>query len=360
MDNNQFYTDKKQSFFKSPTFGMIASGLVVFLGVLAFLPEAGFIRTLPLMIVCGFVCERLCSNMLFYCVTAALLNFLMYLFRGSSIAGAFVYTLLAVVLVFCGVYVSKLASLAKKTSNKATKKKCFAYAAASVLVAAVVSVVMCGNVVSALIHDSRNTGYIEEHYGEKVQTRFTAYSPLDGEYRTYIDFADGEVLLGRDNEYFVSHKANLLTDGCRDYFEDKLLETADRRLSLVISEATDAFEITESDIDLEYGEVLPDEPDIARYLDRVRYVVSLYSIIEQRESFEEICRDCVAKISEYEYAFDEIVICGGNSSEVLFSLAVKKGMTQDEVGQAIQDFAPEQVEHLGVTEKTVLDYWYNR
>jgi len=234
------------------------------------------------------------------------------------------------------------------------------YSLVTVALAVLVNILLCGNVIAALVYNSKNTDYIAEHYGDKVQKRYTAYSPLDGEYRTYIDFADGDVLLGRDNERYISHKGKKLTDGCRDYFEDKLLETANRRLSLVISEATDAFEITESDIDLEYGEVLPDEPDIARYLDRVRYVVSLYSIVEQRETFEDICRDCVAKIGEYEYAFDEIIICAGNSSEVLFSLTVKKGMTGDEVGQAIEDFAPEQVEHLGVTEKTVLDYWYNR
>ena len=108
MDNMEIYTTEKQNFFKGATFRMIVAGIVVFLGLLSFLPEAGVLRTLPLMIVCGFVCDIVCKNLAFCCTSTAVLGFVMYLFRGSKTGEALLYTALALVLLLCGTYVSRL------------------------------------------------------------------------------------------------------------------------------------------------------------------------------------------------------------------------------------------------------------
>ncbi len=351
---------KKTNFLKTPTFSMIVAGIVLFLGALCFVPEAGFLRTLPILVVCGALSSIAGAETLFCLVVSVVFNFSMYLFRGSHVGEALLFAVLSVLMVLCGIYVSRLVLLYRKTEKKAVKKKCILYSAYALIAIIAANAILCGNIISFAVADSGNTKYISQNYKDTVDKKFTAYSLFDGQYKTYIGFVDGDTVVGDGNDCYISRKNGKLTDGRRDFFEDGMLEAANRMAALVVSGATDAFEITESDIDFADGEILNANSDISEYHDRVGYVISFYSIVEDKEDFVKICHDSLAKFREYDYPYSEIVFCAGNASDVLFSMTVKPDTELTKLSGLAEEFEDNSVSHYGIDENTVLEYWYNK
>jgi len=165
--------------------------------------------------------------------------------------------------------------------------------------------------------------------------------------------------VGESDECYISKNKDMR----RDYLEGLLLDDAKKQLKVRLSNAVDMFEITSAFIGFEQNEILDENAVYTEYLDRTSYVVSLYHIVSDRESFAKLCADCCRVLAkDEEFDFGEIVICGGNANEVLYTFTVDKDSVQNvEIEESmIKDFDEKTLEKYGVTEKTVLDYWYNR
>ena len=141
-----------------------------------------------------------------------------------------------------------------------------------------------------------------------------------------------------------------------------MLSYANGELAKIVSKATSGFNVTASDIKFENGEILSSDSDVKEYLDRVAYVVSIDSIINENEKhkFVPICYDAVTALNESGFKFDEIVLCAGRADEVLFSLVITPETTSSDVEKMIGDFNEKQIRKHGVTEEDILGYWSNK
>ena len=109
----------------------------------------------------------------------------------------------------------------------------------------------------------------------------------------------------------------------------------------------------------EDGEILKKDSDFKDYSDRVGYVVSFYSILDDEKDFLSLAKDCVLALSKSETEFSEVVLCAGNANKVLYSAVVNFGMQPSELDGIDLSFDEKTVKKYGVTEKTILDYWLN-
>ncbi len=345
-----------------PAFKMFAAGFVLFACALAFTPSAEVIRTIPLFVAGGAAAHALSVSAGMISSLSAVFTLCMYLASGRGVAEAVFYAVVSCLLATAGVYVIRFVRASKKTQKNDVKKKCITAAVTSVAVSLVLSMVLCGNAVSFLIKDSTNTEYIKKNYGETVEKRYTSYEALAAEYRTYVSFKDDGGVYGKADECYVKSGSDAVWDDVRNYYEQKILYTANARLASAVSKATWGYNITASDIAFENGEVLSSDAVADDYMDRVSYVVSFESIFtkNEKDKFVSICEDTVEAISESGIAFERIVLCGGNATEVLFSLEVTPETSKKDVRDSVSDFDAKQVASLGVTEMTILDYWMNK
>ncbi len=335
---------------------MIAAGLVCFAASVLYAPESGFLRTLPFMWICGFVCELLGVSFAFCSCVGGVLSLCVHLAFGKSVEMSVLCSAFAAFLVLAGHYASKLLRFLKQGSAGKSRSKCLLFLTLSVLVPFVLNAVFCGNVVSSILCDAANTRYIETNYGDKVEISYTSYDLKSREYRTYISFNDGTTVVGVDDECFVSKN----TDGCRDYYEDKMLYEAEKKLSTLVAKKVDAFEVTSSNIVFEKDEILPVDAVIDDYMNRAGYVVSFYGFVNNKAEFSSMCKACVEELKDEGFEFCEIVFCGGNASQVLYSATVNQTNIPADINKLIKDFEESDVEKYGVTEMTVLDYWNNK
>jgi len=361
MDNKQ-NADRKN--LKS-ALSIVIPGVVLFLCAMLFTPTLGVFRTIPFFIAGGAVSAVFCSSSRMIYALAAVMTLCTYLASGRSVGQSVLFALVACLLSASGIYAYKFASAGKKTDNKNVRKKCIGAAVSAVAVAVVLSLVLCGNVVSFIIRDAENTDYIsrvKNSGGAEMQKQYTAYEAFRGEYCTYVTFEDEGGVYGNADEFSISKRDGVLYDGVREYFEDKLLYDANARLANIVSGATWGFNITASDIAFENGEVIGTAEGFEDYAGRICYVVSFDSLIgeNEKEKFVSVCQDTVAEINKSGIAFDKIVLCGGNATDVLFSLTVTPETDVSDVENAIEKFDEKQVSPYGVTEMTILDYWKNR
>lgn len=361
MDNKQT-ADKKS--LKS-ALSIVLPGIVLFLCAMLFTPSFGVFRTIPFFIAGGAVSVVFCtSDRMIYALTAVM-TLCTYLASGRSVGQSVLFAVVACLLSAAGVYTYKFVTTGKKTDNKNVRKKCTRAAFMAVVLAIVLSVVFCGNIVSFVMKDAENTRHIEyvkDRGGADMHKQYTAYEAFAGEYRTYVTFEDEGGVYGNADEFSISKKGGVLYDGVREYFEEKLLYAANAQLASVVSGATWGFNITASDIDFEDDEVIGTEESFEDYADRICYVVSFDSLIgeAEQEKFASVCKDTVSEINKSGISFNKIILCGGNATEVLFSLTVTPGTDASEVENAIEKFDEETVKPYGVTEMTILDYWKNR
>lgn len=346
----------------SPALKMFAAGFVLFACAVAFTPSSGVFRTLPLFLVGGAVSYLLSVSVKMTAVLSAFMTLCTYLASGRGVGESVLYAGVSCLVSVAGMYIFRFVKAAVKTQKKAVRSKCIISAILAFAVAVLLCAVLCGNVVSFIIHNAENTDYISTNYGGTVEKRFTSYEALDGEYRTYVSFNDGENIYGNADEcYIVVYEENV-NDDVRNYFEQKMLYSANAALASVISKATWGYNITASDIAFEKGEVLAPDSEAEDYMDRIRYVVSFESIYDEneRDKFVSVCRDTVSVIASSGFVFEKIVLCGGNASDVLFSLEVTENVTGADVERLVTDFDEKQVYDMGVTKMTILDYWNNK
>ena len=345
-----------------PAFKMIVAGFVLFACAAAFTPSAGVFRTIPFFLAGGAISCILSVSVRVILAFSAVMTLCTYLVSGRSVTEAVLFSVAACLLAFAGVYVVKFIRAAKRTKKADVRKKCVMSAVVAFAVSVLLCAVLCGNVVSFLVNDAKNSGYIEKNYDKTVEKRYTSYEALKGEYRTYVSFKDGDSVYGNADDIYVSVKGDNVNDEVRNYFEEKMLYSANSKLANVISTATWGYNITASDIAFDYGEILTGDSVADDYMDRVRYVVGFDSIFHENEKdkFISVCEDTVAAISASGMRFEKIILCGGDASKVIFSLEITEKTKTEDVSELVTLFDEKQVEDIGVTEMTILDYWKNK
>lgn len=364
MENNV-----KKIKLNNSTIKLVVSAIVLFAGAFSFVPEAGILKTIPLLFVAGIVVGLIGIEILVSASLVAVFNLCLYFVRGSGIAETILFTLVAMLFAVSGMYAVKLVSLAKRTQKANVRKKCILLCAVAVVVSVAVSVLLCGNPVSFFKSDFDNTSHVvwlNEHLGaESVRKEYTSYDFLSGEYRTYVVFNDEENIIGAENDCYISLKKETLTDNVRDYYEDKMLAAAEKTLLNAVVNVTSAFEITASDVVFENDEFLRPGAHYEDYASRIGYVVSFYSILDKEDDFLSLCNDAMKQLENSGIEFKEIVFCGGNASKVLFAAKLLPGMDFNTLSSKwsgnFDGFKHVNLEkEYGVTEEIILDYWNNR
>ena len=355
----------KINFFKTPTFNMIVSGILMFFGAVLSMPYAGFLRTLPFMAVFGVLCEASKCSRKFTCAFAFAFAFVLYSVYGTGVLVSLLYGVISACLAILSMWAFKSwKTLVTKNYGKKKKSYYVLDAVGETLLFLLVFVLAFGNVFSFAKHDKVNTEYISKHYKDVVEKQFTYYDALDFKYKTNISFSDNEEKFGDENDCYISVKKGVLTDGFRDYCEDKMLKKTTLRLKQLLSMATPNpldFEISNSYVEFENDEVLKLDSDGDDYLDRTVFVVSFYSVIENKADFYKLIEDYTNILKhDKSFTFKEILFCGGNASEILYTAVVNPETKEKDLTGLIHEFDEKEVLEYDITEKTYLDYWQNR
>lgn len=333
---------------------MLVSGIVTFVGVLAFMPSSSVLRTLPLVLVLAAIGDFVYKNMLYTSGCCMLFSFCMMCAQGKTVLYSTVYSAAIFVLSIGCVYAVRLLRAAFKTQNQELKRKCNIRSVMLLAVCFAVYMIFCGNIFSCTFAARANHSYIKENYADSIKIHHTEYDAVNREYKTYVSFNDGKYVVGSVNDCYVSSKKDCI----RSYYEEKIMTEGKKQIKAALSKAVDMFEVTNCGIFFDEGEILGQNPVYEDYAQRAWYVVSLYHITENREGFEKIYQDCLEYLKDTE--FKEMVLCTGNARKVLFTATVKKDTNGEMIAQEITDFDERYLEQYGVTEMTVLDYWNNR
>lgn len=357
MDNGINIKEKKSI---NPTAKLVICALLVFASTLAYSPTSGVLRTIPFMFLCALVCGLFKASASLVLSLSGTFCLVVYLALGSGVFESVVFTLLALFQALGGLYFAKLFALLKRTDKKKIKSKCLLLCAFDVAFCIVVTCLLCGNAVSFVLNKNENIEYIKKNYKNEIKVNHTAYSFEKGRYLTYVSFEDSAFHIGDNNDCFIScSDGKELFDNVRDYYEEKMLKTAELDLSKLVSNSTSAFEVVYSGVDFKEGEVLKNGADYKDYAERVSYVVAFYSIIEKEEIFENLCSDVLKTLEEENFEFENITFCAGKSDELLFSLTVgTKDVGEKAFGKTLK-FDEKTLSEYGIFEKDVLKFWEN-
>lgn len=339
-----------------PFFGlrMLISGIIIFCGALLYMPWCSAVRTLPFVLIFSAVADIVYKNLMYTVGCSTVFCFCMLCVGGMDVAMSAVYSIVAGVLCLGCTYAIRVMRAGRKTKKTELKKKCNIRSITVLVICFALYMTVCGNVFSCVLSQNANNKYIRQNYGDKVEIHHTAYDVTDREYKTYVSFVDDNEAVGITEECFVSKN----TDNVRDYIEDKVMFDGNKKMRATLINAVDMFEITNSGVDKEKHDVLDFEANFDAYEKDCWYVVSLYHIVENKAQFEKLYKDCVKSLENAD--FKEIVLCSGNATEVLYTAHVYKDENGKIVAEDIKDFDEKYLEQYGVTEMTVLDYWYNR
>ena len=354
--------EKIKKIFGMPAVRTLCEGLALFVCAMMYVPSSGVLRTIPFFIVGGVVSQLLAVSVSTTAFMSAVFTLFLYLVDVRSVSSALFFAVIACLLSLSGVYLSKLFVIAKKTENKSVRKKAQSYMIFSVLIAIFLSVVLCGNAFSFVLRDKENMSYISDKYDENISKRYTCFEPLKGGYCTYVSLKDGNDVYGNDDTLYILAKETLYNDDVRNFYEDKMLSSANLALSEIITGATWGFNVVSSDIPFENGEVIDASSDVSDYLSRINYVVTFDSLVSKNEKdkFTAICADTFHEISRRNFEFGNIVFCAGDAKDVLFCVKVDMDTSVGEISSLVSVFDEEVILEYGADENVVLSYWENR
>lgn len=337
---------------------LLLGALVLFVGVMAFVPSASVVRAFPVLPVASVLAFMICKDRKTTCLLSFVLTTCMYCVYGFSVIAALLYGALSAVVtllsvsVLCALVSSR--KCAKKSGTRARRIRFLLL----LLVTLSLYCLVCSDPVSTLSAHEANSAYVRESYGGSVKITHTYYSLSDFDFRTCVEFEDDGARVGHDREVYVNVTQKGVYDGVREYYEEKLLENSEKALSSVVSGATDAYDVLYSDIVFSDGELLPDDAKSEDYFDRTNYVVGLYSIIENKHDFERLVTDCAkALLSSDTFDFESVTFCAGTADEALYSVSITPKTTASEISDLVRDFDSKNVELFGVTQKDFLSYW---
>ncbi len=348
----------------SPVLKFVLSGLLIFSGVLLVLPEAGALRTLPFLPMLAIAANFFYDDVKINCGFAVLFSFVMYCVQGVAIWKCAVIALLCALICLVSVYGAKLVILAvKMKKSKYSIKRQLVKLVLCAAVCCVLSVLCFGNAYGYFSHDKQNKAYVNNHYSEQADVKFTYFDAFDFEYKTVVSFEDESVKYGDDNDFCISRKNGKITDNVRDYCEEKMLEKSVKKLKASLNRATPnpaSYEVSNCFVKFEKNEVLAFDADGDNYLDRTVFVVSFYDFVNNKSDFDKLCTGYMEKLSENEdFTFNEILFLGGNAESLLYTAVVSPKTNINNIAAEIKDFDKDFVKGYGITEKTYLDYWQN-
>lgn len=340
---------------------MLLCALLLFISVILYLPQSSVIRTIPLVLLFSAASFGVYPNLVYNLGVHFTLSFLFYIVYGSSLIQSVIFSALAVFYSLCAIFILILVLKYRGEKSAINKKRCIMYIAVCFAVSVIIYCFTCGNVFSATTAHSTNAKYVRENYGDKVKVMHTNFDFATRTYRTHIKFDDDGYKVGAHDMCFVSNKKGKITDGYRDYFEDKMLFDSQVILSGIIENCTDAFQIAESDIEFENGEILSQNPDCREFFDRTSYVVAFYSIVNTKDEFSRLVKDCISELAKHdEFTFEKIVFCAGNASEFKFILEYTHNVTTDKIDEMIVPYSDKLLKGTGVTGKTLMEFWQNK
>lgn len=353
--------NKLVQMYKNTNVKMLLSAFVLFFSVLLYIPQSSVVRSLPVILFFGALAFFVYPNLKYNLGILFSLSFVFHIVYANSLFDSILLSLLLLFYFMCSVLVLILVLKYSKEKSKSNKKRCILYILVCFSCGVLVYTLMCGNIFSAISSHNQNVKYIRKNYGDKITVMHTSLDFRTQTYRTYIQFVDGGYNVGVDETRFVSEKSDKITDGYRDYFEDKMLKDSNVILTGIIENATDAFEIAQSEIEFENGEVLSQTPDCREYFDRTSYVVAFYSIVNTKDEFLKLSEDCIAELSKQdEFAFEKIIFCAGNASEFKYILEYTPEMTENEIDEKIVQYSDKLLKNMGVTQKKLLEFWQNK
>lgn len=358
MNSEDTKKSKFSALWRNSYVRLFTSVLVLFAGILAFLPSAGVLRSFPILILLSGVSGLIYKDKRVLFGFSFVLSLCMYCTGGYSLYYSIGFSVLSAIFTLLGLLIFNRAHLAVKSTKKQSKAKFVYQLSAFTLVSFIVYFIACGNPYSAVISDRENRAYVRESYGDTVKVQYTYFSLPEFDFRTCAEFADGEILIGRDKECYVMMTSSGIRDGIRDYAEEKLLTDASRVLADVTSRATDACSILYSDIVFKDGELLSFSENPSDYYDRINYVIGLYSIIETQKEFELLALDCVKTLqSAQDFTFGKITLCAGNAESAKFFVTVTPDTSTNEISSLVGNFKDGDKALYTITEKEFLQYW---
>ncbi len=359
--------DTKQT--KFVHFKTIISLCLLFASSLAFAPEAGAFRTFPVVFFAAVAVGFLKTNAAFCTLFSLAMTLCVYLVSGRGTLQAIFFSLTACLFTFFGIYFARLLMLCFKTKNINVKNKSIALVVAIAVLTAVLSLLLCGNVFMYFKNHKANLEYIQKSYGEIATVKYTFYDALSCEYRTYVSFEDTvkngsedvKVIYGEDNSIYVSNRKGRLNDEIRNYFEEKIKESAEHDLEEIILSSDKGFRVVKSDINFPNDELVDFTKGYGAYLNRVNYVVNFDSPVlsGERNMFATECEKALKALEEKEFVYGTIVFCGGDANNVFYCLTADMNVKADAAEEKICEYKQEMTQIYGVSEKDILSYWQN-
>ena len=333
---------------------MMISGIIVFFGAMLYTPQSGIIRTLPLLLVFCALADAVYKSMMYTVGCSFVFSLCLMCLRGNSLVFSVLFSISGALLSLLSVYGVRLLRAGYKTPKQELKRRCTVRSIAVLIISFGVYMLLCGNIINAVIARNENHEYINKSYGESIERHYTAFDASSREYRTYVSFLHENEIVGEIEKCFISKTQ----DNVRDYYEEILMTQGKKQLKATLSLAVDMFEITNCGINFKKDEILKPADVFSDYENRTCYVVSLYHMVENESEFEKLYDEC--KIQLENIPFEEIIICAGNAQEVLYTATVTKDSSGNADFGEIRKFDEKYLEKYSVTEKTVLDYWYTR
>ncbi len=290
---------------ESREMSVIAVGILAYITAICTLPSAGIWTSVPFAFVLSYLSGYVCASRILIYSMMTVLPMTLNLLYGFEVRHA-------IVAAVYGLFSSLFAVLAKRavyTAKVSKQKKNGSIYAKSVFVLAVAAfagvavwLVCFGNPISAFVAKGHNAKYVENNYGDTVESGYTYYSFGEG-YLTEIAFEKAE----KGKSYYVSDK------GRDDYY----LFCADR----IYTEARDYFE-RQTTIDADGVKCYLDgktfgintETDYKDYLDEFEYLLEIPETVTDINSFKNV----YGNVSDFTdmsdtFIYKSITVCAKDS-----------------------------------------------
>ena len=305
---------------KFKTLGIVLAVFLAFFASLAVLPSSGLAATLPISFILAIAASFICREK--YIVPASFLAMplLITSFYGFGVGRAILSAAALLVISLFAVLLRRAvmtAANAKKRSDGGIFKKSVLVCVLSILAALAVGVIAFGNLFSALSARSANAAYVDEKYGEKVETGYTYYDFYSHSYLTKIDFEGAQsgavYCVGADRDDYDTACKSELYEAAKDYFNSKTTLSPDSVYVYLDS----------ADRALTYGE------DFEKYLGEYEYLYVIPEFIADEEDFSA----AFDSVTEYlglsdTFTYRSITVAADNGAGELFMrVLTREGVT---------------------------------
>ncbi len=175
---------------------MMISGIIIFFGAMLYTPQSGIIRTFPLLLVFCALADVVYKSMMYTVGCSFVFSLCLMCLRGNSLVFSVLFSLLGALLSLLSVYGVRLLRAGYKTTKQELKRRCTVRSIVVLIISFGVYMLLCGNIISAVIARNENHEYINRSYGESVERYYTSFDASSKEYRTYVCFLHGNEIVG--------------------------------------------------------------------------------------------------------------------------------------------------------------------